>query len=212
MDARPINALERFLINQPIRYWIQRLIDVPILLEWARLPKRASVLEIGCGPGRVSQHVANSIKCKSYTAIDSDPKMIAHAESLNDGKSKVIFQVADVCDLPFEDESFDAIINIDTLHHVTHWKKGLKEINRVLKKKGKFLLREYSIETFSFPILGLFLRSFIDYPYEHMFDQKEILSYIRKNGFNITHENDSSWILMLVAHRKAEFKARRADD
>jgi len=189
-------------MNQPIRYWVQRFIDFPILLDWARLPKRAAVLEIGCGPGRSSRFLSANLRCRSYMAIDIDPKIIAHAESHNNGNSKVIFQVADVCDLPFEDNSFDAVINIDTLHHVIHWKKALKEIHRVLKKRGKLLLREYSIETFSFPLVGLLIRSLLDYPYEHMFDQKELLSYIRKNGFNITHENDLSWLMMLVANWK----------
>lgn len=204
MNAWPMNALERFLVNQPFRYWMQRLIDVPILLEWSRLPKRSSILEVGCGPGRVSRYLSQHLKCKNYTAVDIDPKVIAHAESLNDGKSKVIFQVADVCDLPFEDNSYDAVVMMDTLHHVVHWKTALREIHRVLKKKGKLLLREYSIETFSFPVIGLLLRSLFDHPYEHMFDQKELLSFVRKNGFHITHENDMSWLMMLVAVRNSK--------
>lgn len=198
------HKLERFLINQPVRYWIQKFIDLPILLEWGRLPKKVSILEIGCGPGRTARYLSQRLKCKNYTAIDSDPKMIAHAESLNKGNSKVIFQVADVYDLPFEDESFDIVLDMDTLHHVIRWKKSLREIRRVLTRKGKLLLREYSIETFSFPIVGLLLRSLFDYPYEHMFDQIELTSFIRKNGFVITHQNDLSWLLMLVAARRGQ--------
>src|SRR3989338_7734141 len=116
--------------------------------------------------------------------------------------SRLIFQVADLCNLPFDNNCFDAVIVLDVLHHLVDWKRGVREVNRVLKKGGKLCLREYSLETFSMPVLGLILRALLDHPYEFMFDQPELLSFIRKHGFEITHQNDMSWLLMLVAVKK----------
>lgn len=190
------------MVNQPLRFWIQQLIDIPVLQSWARLGKGMSILEVGCGNGRVARTLSEKLKAKNYTAVDIDPKMIAQAESLTEKNSRLVFQVADLCRLPFDDRSVDAVIALDVLHHLADWKKGIREIHRVLKKGGKLLMREYSIETFSLPVLGLVFRSLFDHPYEFMFDQQELLSFIRKNGFDITHQNDMSWLLMLVAVKK----------
>jgi ubiquinone/menaquinone biosynthesis C-methylase UbiE len=92
---------------------------------------------------------------------------------------------------------------MDTLHRVPNWKKAIREIHRVLKKNGRFLLRDYSIETFCFPGVGLILQKIIDKPYDQMFDQIELLTFIRKNGFVITQQNDSSWMIMMAATKKA---------
>ncbi|MBI4412182.1 MAG: class I SAM-dependent methyltransferase [Deltaproteobacteria bacterium] len=197
-----LNYLERFLVNHPLRFLGQKFIDIPVLENWGRLPKGASILEAGCGNGRVARYLSGKLKAKNYTAIDIDPKMIAQAESLTEKNSRLIFQVADLCDLPFDNNCFDAVIVLDVLHHLVDWKRGVREVNRVLKKGGKLCLREYSLETFSMPILGLILRALLDHPYEFMFDQPELLSFIRKHGFEITHQNDMSWLLMLVAVKK----------
>ena len=181
---------------------MQKFIDIPVLQNWARLGKGASILEVGCGNGGVARYLSEKLRAKNYTAVDIDPKMIAQAESLTERNSRLIFQAADFCNLPFDDKSFDAVVVMDVLHHLINWKKGIKEVHRVLKNGGKLLLREYSIETFSVPVLGLIFRHLLDHPYEFMFDQRELLSFIRKNGFDITHQNDMSWLLMLVGVKK----------
>ena len=107
--------------------------------------------------------------------------------------------MADTCHLPFPDSSFDAVIELNMLHHIADWKKAITQIKRVLKKNGKFILRDFGIEAFSLPVVGILVRSLLDNPYEHMYDQTELMSYLRKNGFEITHQYDSSLMLMLVA-------------
>lgn len=190
------------MVNHPLRFWAQKFIDIPVLENWARLPKGLSILEAGCGNGRAARYLSGKLKAKSYTAVDIDPKMIALAESLTERNSRLVFQVADLARLPFDNNCFDAVIVMDVLHHLADWKRGVREIHRVLKKGGKLCLREYSIETFSLPVLGPAMRSLLDHPYEFMFDQPELLSFIRKHGFDITHHNDMSWLLMLVAVKK----------
>ena len=43
---------------------------------------------------------------------------------------------ADICDLPFEDESFDVILCNHVLEHIPNDEKALKELYRILKKGG----------------------------------------------------------------------------
>lgn len=48
--------------------------------------------------------------------------------------------VADVEQLPFEDESFGSVIALSTLEHVSRFWKGLEEIQRVLRPDGVLML------------------------------------------------------------------------
>jgi ubiquinone/menaquinone biosynthesis C-methylase UbiE len=202
--AGALNPVEKFLVNLPVYYWSHRLLDLPVLLKWSPLPRGSTVLEVGCGTGRIARYLSKIIKCKNYTAVDIDPKMIAQAESEAKSSDRVIYQVADVCHLPFDENTFDMVIELDVLHHLRDWKKGIREIHRVLKPKGKFIARDYSLETFALPGVGLILQKLLDHPYEQMYNQIEILSYIRKNGFDITHQNDSSWMMLWVAVKKGK--------
>lgn len=196
--------LKEYLTRFPLYYWGHRLLDLPVLLKWEKIPRGAHVLEVGCGTGKLSRHLATALHPKIYTGIDISPQMIAQAESGTHGNTRLIFQVADVLKLPFEDNSFDAVLEMDLLHHLPNWKKAIREIHRVLKEGGKFLLRDYSLETFALPGVGLLLQNVLDHPYEAMYNQVELLSFIRKNGFVITHQNDSAWMMLLAAVKKTE--------
>lgn len=205
----PLNYLERLFVQSSIYYWVHRLIDLPILLHWVKIPKTASILELGCGMGRMAHHLSRTLKCKSYTAIDIDPQMIAAADAKGGENPKLIFQVADISRLPFEDESFDVILEFDVLHHLHDWKKGVREIHRVLKKDGVFLMKDYSIETFNIPGLGFLFRQLFDHPYDFMFDQVELISTLRKNGFVIHHQIDNSLVVLLAASKKGLLKKKK---
>lgn len=196
-----INFLEHIIVSPPFQFFIQRYLDLPLLLSWAKLPKRLNILELGCGVGHTSRYLNKILKPKQYTATDKDAETIRQAENRNDQKSRIIFQVADVEKLIFPDKSFDAVIEMNVLHTFTNWKKGVREIHRVLKPGGKLILRDLSIETFTVPVVGIVLRQLIKHSYEHMYDQKEFLSYLRRCGFTVTHESDSSWCLFLVAEK-----------
>ncbi|MDO8519959.1 MAG: class I SAM-dependent methyltransferase [Deltaproteobacteria bacterium] len=196
--------LTKLASHIPIRYWGHRAIDLPVLLKWEKVPRGTRVLEVGCGSGKISRYLVDRLHCKTYTGVDISPQMIAQAEAGTHRDTRLIFQVADAQKLPFDDGSFDAVIVMDLLHHLKNWKKAVREIHRVLKDGGKFLLKDYSIETFALPGLGHFLQNFLDHPYEAMYNQVELLSFIRKNGFAITHQNDSAWMMLLTAVKTAD--------
>lgn len=99
------------------------------------------LLVAGCGHGR---HVRVGIELGyDVTGIDANQRMIAAAEeaSLDAPGSKPSLQVADVCDLPFEDGAFDAIICIAVLHHLPFELslRAMEELVRVLRVGGEML-------------------------------------------------------------------------
>ncbi len=52
------------------------------------------------------------------------------------------FLTADVLNLPYGNESFDAVFGFGVLHHVPDWQSALGEIARVLKPGGEYFIEE----------------------------------------------------------------------
>lgn len=90
------------------------------------------VLEIGTGMGYGIEIIAPS--ATSYTTID---KSCAYDASLPDNTR---FQQMEVPPIGFADESFDYVISFQVIEHIKRDKDFMKEVSRVLRKGGKFIV------------------------------------------------------------------------
>ena len=120
-----------------IPHWAEDMEPSLFAKDFAKLMKEYkvdSVLEVGCGNGRDSIHFAK--KGFGTTSIDIVPKAIDLAKK-NAKKAEVDieFKVANVENLPFEDNSFGALFTLSVLHS-TDLKKSLPEVARILKLDG----------------------------------------------------------------------------
>lgn len=103
----------------------------------------AHALDDGCGGGRYSLAL-KKLGCAKVTGVDVSPNSINFARSMNPFKrDEVAFVNASVLDLPFNNEYFDFVFSNGVLHHTYDTEQGLKEIFRVLKKKGRCWLYLY---------------------------------------------------------------------
>ena len=103
------------------------------------LPPNSKVLDIGCGNGK---NMTYRTDIQMYGLEKSQALCnICAAKGL-----KVV--QGDALKLPFEDNSFDAIIMIAVIHHIhpEQHKQVLQEIKRVLKPSGKCLITNWSVE------------------------------------------------------------------
>ncbi|MCZ6834204.1 MAG: class I SAM-dependent methyltransferase [Planctomycetota bacterium] len=118
--------------------------SVPLLIEASGLngagiqAANKNVLEIGAGPGHVSQRFAEMGAI--VTGIDFSAQMVAVAQ---DRYPDLTFVEADAGNLPFDDETFDVVIANYVVHHLEHPEKVFKEVSRVLKPNGRFVFAQW---------------------------------------------------------------------
>ena len=104
----------------------------------ARSPR--SVLEVACGTGVVTRRMAETLPASvSIVASDLNLPMLQHAASVGTARP-VEWRQADALQLPFADESFDAVVCQFGAMFFPDKGKGFAEVRRVLAPGGVFLL------------------------------------------------------------------------
>jgi SAM-dependent methyltransferase len=106
------------------------------------LPADARVLEIGCGPAHLwTTNIDRVPPDWRVTLSDFSNGMLEQARrNLGSHAAMFRFEIADVQQLPFEENAFDAVIANHMLYHVPDRAQALAEIQRVLKPGGTIYL------------------------------------------------------------------------
>lgn len=102
------------------------------------------VLELGCGTGDMwKDKEAMIASCSKLVLSDFSAGMVKVSKETVGIHDNVEYQVIDIQDIPFGDETFDIVIANMMLYHVTDLDRAISEVRRVLKKGGKFYCATY---------------------------------------------------------------------
>ena len=129
-----MNLLEKLAMNNPVRFYIQRHFEVPLLKKLGAEIEGMTVLEVGCAHGVGTQVLLDEWHAKKVYAMDLDEDMLKKARKrlANYSEARLELSVGDVTQLEAKDQSYDAVVNFAAIHHVPDWQSALKEITRVL--------------------------------------------------------------------------------
>ncbi len=110
----------------------------------ARLPADARVLDVGCGPGTITADLAARVPDGQVVAIDaaSDVLAMAQAEADQRRQANLSFEVGDVYELGFDDDTFDVVHAHQVLQHLSDPVAALTEMRRVARPGGLIAARD----------------------------------------------------------------------
>jgi SAM-dependent methyltransferase len=111
------------------RFWTE---TVARFRDYYGLADDASILDVGCAKGFMLHDFKRLMPRAAVTGIDLSAYAIEHA--IEDMKPFV--KVGNAVGLPYDDDSFDLVISINTVHNVplAECKQALREIERVSRR------------------------------------------------------------------------------
>ncbi|MCW1296647.1 MAG: class I SAM-dependent methyltransferase [Candidatus Parvarchaeota archaeon] len=176
------------------------------------------VIDVGCGNARNGIEFAK--KGFDVFCVDISRKMIEIArKNAEKERVKMKFVVADVCALPFKENSFDVLLSIAVIHHLEENEriKALNEMKRVMKDGGiglisvwhrnyiKYILK-FAPKYLSQKIIGnsgdMYIpwktKEKVFYRFYHLFSLGEFKKELLRSGIEI---------LKIFPEKKAKFKS-----
>src|SRR5215211_3959725 len=123
--------------------------EYDIFYSWLNLSAGDHVLEIASGSGGPALYLARKFKCQ-ITGLDINEEGVktANQHALDTHITNVKFQLGDVDQrLPFDGETFDAVMCIDSMNHFRDRLGYLREWQRVLKSGKRALFTDQVVIT-----------------------------------------------------------------
>ena len=152
-----------------------------------KLKSQGVVLDAGCGLGRHLRFLAKKPNLKIF-GIDKNTGALRGAltslEKMPDALSKdYLVSEADINMLPFADSSFDCVICSEVLEHIPDHEAAIKELIRILKPQGTFVVSvpRYYSEKLCWLISSDYYHS--EGGHIRIYKKKELPEMLMKEGF-----------------------------
>ncbi|MGF7118755.1 class I SAM-dependent methyltransferase [Methanobacterium oryzae] len=143
------------------------------------------LIEFGCGTGYFTKTLAN--KSESIISTDISEEML---EIAKERLKEIEFQVMDVQNCKFDDETFDTAFMGLVLLFADDPQKALEESSRILKSGGSLIIADPDISFLApYAMLRFRFRALLKYrripSTSHVLNQKEIINMLDKTGFEV---------------------------
>jgi SAM-dependent methyltransferase len=179
------------------------MVQIELMLRMLDLRGNSRLLDLGCGNGYITEYIQSATGC---FALGVDLSCAAIESAVNRTKTKagkLTFQVADMTDLPFGANTFDAIILIDTHYFVDDFEALIERLRELTVPGGKICV--FSDE-------GRGVNGLDDSALQA--DESLIGQLLDRKNFtytavNLTKENREHWRLKesILKELKSEFEA-----
>jgi ubiquinone/menaquinone biosynthesis C-methylase UbiE len=153
------------------------------LLQQAKLTPGQRILDIGCGTGTFAVMAKQLYPAVDIIGLDPDPKALARArQKAKKGRVSIRFDRGFADTLEYPSDTFDSVFSSFMFHHLesSNRERTLREVARVLKVGGRFLLLDFEASESGHGLMHLFHKS------ERLHDNSEerILALVQRSGFS----------------------------
>ena len=156
-----------------------------------RLQPGMRLLDVGCGPGTITEGLARAVAPGLTIGIDPVTEILEEARRQDRTHSSPIYMPANTYQLPFDNAVFDIVHLHQVLQHLAKPVIALQEIKRVLKPGGLLSLRESDYGSMvAWPRLPLMERwlelyhAVVTYNGADADAGRRIPAWLRASGFN----------------------------
>jgi len=138
-QERPYPASLSFLLNNPIRRWLQPPTE---LLDKLEIKSTDVVMDFGCGPGYYTFEIAKRAKQAIAVDISGDMLKKVQAKATKTNTKNIQFVQSDGKNIQVENQSVDTVLLVTVYHEIHDHEAVLKQFNRILKPDGKLVIVE----------------------------------------------------------------------
>ncbi len=139
-------GLERINLFKSFGYDTEKEAD--FIIEKS-LPVNGAILDVGTGKGRFALVLAKRGYCFTTVDISEDEQKYAKMNIEYFGLQKQIdFKIGNAEKLSFENKSFSVVFSVNMVHHLSKPYKVVDELIRVVNKKGKIIISDFSKQGF----------------------------------------------------------------
>lgn len=186
----PSEYLRRYLEVAPLALAVFRAIEAKNI---SSVPMEKPILDVGCGFGEFAGVFFDS---KVEMGLDISWKELISAKKANRYKN---LTWADARELPFKKNYFNTVLSVSVLEHISGIEEVVKEVYRVLKPGGKFVITVNTdrvnemlfwpkvLSKYHLPQWGSRYRAFYHrlFKHESLWNKKRWQKLLESNGFKV---------------------------
>lgn len=169
-------------------------------LQQVAVPSEGVILDVGCGGGAAVKKLAARVPNGRVVGLDYSTTSVAvaretNAQAIESGRVEI--EQGSVAELPFPDCTFDSVTAIETHYYWPDLPANLREVRRVLKPGGSFVLIAETYRGGPFRLLYGIVMSLLRAAFLSDEEHRNLLSEAGLVDVTTNHVRGKNWILAM---------------